>query len=138
MVCNVWRVSRPMLTKAVLFAPGDRHESPTPSPHALKTPSQRLAMLPVGNQPLVRHALDELANAGVTDVAVVSEPDVAEEVEQVLGEWPAGRCETGWKPGPSAVQAAASKASIAMSAMRATRYKPCARTTTREPTGERL
>jgi glucose-1-phosphate thymidylyltransferase len=83
-----------MLTKAVLFAPGDRHESPTPSPHALKTPSQPLAMLPVGNQPLVRHALDELATAGVTDVTVVSEPDIAEEVEQVLGEWPAGRCET--------------------------------------------
>src|SRR5690349_17662819 len=43
--------------------------------------------------------------------------------------WPAGRRAMGWKAGPSAVQAAASRASIAMRAMRTFIYIPCARTT---------
>lgn len=44
-------------------------------------------MLPVGNRPLVLHALEELTAAGIDDVAVVSETDVAEDVEQVAHAW---------------------------------------------------
>lgn len=71
-----------MVAKAVLFAPGNRHEA-----HALTPPSQRLAMLPVGNRPLLAHALEEIATAGVEDVCVISEPDVADDVDRVLGSW---------------------------------------------------
>jgi glucose-1-phosphate thymidylyltransferase len=50
----------------------------------------RLALLPVGNKPLVLHALEELIDAGISEVAVVTEPSLAEEVhdlvEQTVGE----------------------------------------------------
>jgi len=77
-----------MVTKAVLFAPADRHESTEQSPHALRAPNPRLAMLPVGNRPLVLHALEELSAAGIHDIAVVSESEVADEVQGVIDRWP--------------------------------------------------
>ena len=77
-----------MVTKAVLFAPADRHESTEQSPHALRAPNPRLAMLPVGNRPLVLHALEELSAAGIHDIAVVSEHEVAAEVQRVIDRWP--------------------------------------------------
>lgn len=80
-----------MVTKAVLFAAADRHESAERSPHALRSPNPRLAMLPVGNRPLVQHALDELSSAGIDEIAVVSEVDVAEDVQRVIDRWPLTR-----------------------------------------------
>jgi glucose-1-phosphate thymidylyltransferase len=44
----------------------------------------RLALLPVGNKPLVLHALEELIDAGISEVAVVTEPSVADEVQDVV------------------------------------------------------
>ena len=79
-----------MVSQAVLFAPADRLECRDGSPHPLRTPSQRLALLPVGNRPLILHALDELKAAGIADVAVVSEEGVAEQVEQVVDQWATG------------------------------------------------
>ena len=67
-----------MVSKAVLFAPSDRE----------------LALMPVGNRPLLLHALDELVDAGVDQVAVVSEPGVASEVEDSLQDWATGACST--------------------------------------------
>lgn len=68
-----------MVTKAVLFASAARHRSSAP-----------LALLPVGNRPLVLHALDDLFNAGIEDVSIVSEAAVAEQVEQVVAASGAG------------------------------------------------
>jgi glucose-1-phosphate thymidylyltransferase len=62
-----------MVSKAVLFASADGHRSSAP-----------LALLPVGNRPLVLHALDDLFDAGIEDVSIVSEAAVAEQVEQVV------------------------------------------------------
>ena len=80
-----------MVSKAVLFAPADRHETTERSPHALRSPNPRLAMLPVGNRPLVLHALEELAAAGIDEIAVVSEREVAEDVQHVIDQWPLAR-----------------------------------------------
>jgi glucose-1-phosphate thymidylyltransferase len=80
-----------MVTKAVLFAPADRHETMEPSPHALRAPNPQLAMLPVGNRPLVLHALDELSDAGIDQIAVVSEEEVSAEVQSVIDHWPLAR-----------------------------------------------
>jgi glucose-1-phosphate thymidylyltransferase len=44
----------------------------------------RLALLPVGNKPLVLHALEELIDAGISEVAVVTEPGLAEEVQDIV------------------------------------------------------
>jgi glucose-1-phosphate thymidylyltransferase len=44
----------------------------------------RLALLPVGNKPLVLHALEELIDAGISEVAVVTEPSLAEEVQDIV------------------------------------------------------
>jgi glucose-1-phosphate thymidylyltransferase len=44
----------------------------------------RLALLPVGNKPLVLHALEELIDAGISEVAVVTEPSLAEEVHEIV------------------------------------------------------
>jgi glucose-1-phosphate thymidylyltransferase len=76
-----------MVSKAVVFAPADRHESVERSPHALRSHAPRLALLPVGNRPLILHALDELSAAGIHDVAVVSEDEVADEVREVVDAW---------------------------------------------------
>lgn len=73
-----------MVPKAVLFAPADRHDSRERPLHPLRPPTPRLALLPVGNRPLVLHALDELSAAGIEDVAVVSDAEVAEEVRSVV------------------------------------------------------
>jgi glucose-1-phosphate thymidylyltransferase len=54
------------------------------SPRSSRPLSSRLALLPVGNKPLVLHALEELIDAGISEVAVVTEPSVAEEVDEVL------------------------------------------------------
>ena len=56
-----------MVSKAVLFA--------APDP---------VALLPVGNKPLVLHALEELSDAGIKDVAVVTAPSVAEELREIV------------------------------------------------------
>jgi glucose-1-phosphate thymidylyltransferase len=83
-----------MVSKAVLFAPADRHSGHASAPHPLRPPVEGLALLPVGNRPLMLHALDELVAAGVDQVAVVSEPGVASEVEGVLGGWANPSCHT--------------------------------------------
>jgi glucose-1-phosphate thymidylyltransferase len=65
-----------MLTKAVLFAaaePSTRHDTVP-------------ALMPVGNKPLVLHALEDVIDAGVREVAVVSSPSVAEEVAAIVAE----------------------------------------------------
>jgi glucose-1-phosphate thymidylyltransferase len=41
----------------------------------------------VGNRPLILHALEELATAGIDDVAVVSEAEVAEDVQHIIDSW---------------------------------------------------
>ena len=46
--------------------------------------SSDLALLPVGNKPLVLHALEELVDAGISEVAVLAEPSVADEVEEIV------------------------------------------------------
>ena len=48
-------------------------------------------MLPIGNRPLVQHALDELAAAGIDEVAVVSDREVADDVQTVIDHWPLAR-----------------------------------------------
>ena len=73
-----------MVSKAVLFAPADGHECRENSAHALRPPTPPLALLPVGNRPLVAHALEELAGAGIDDVVVVSEPPVAAQVQETV------------------------------------------------------
>ena len=73
-----------MVSQAVIFAPADRHESCVRSAHALRSPVPPLALLPVGNRPLVLHAVDELEAAGVGDITVVSETPVASEVRALI------------------------------------------------------
>src|SRR5688572_31884354 len=69
-----------MVSQAVLFAPTDRYEPGDAPASPFVCAGSRLALLPVANKPLVLHALDELLAAGVERVAVVSEPEVAEDV----------------------------------------------------------
>jgi dTDP-glucose pyrophosphorylase len=73
-----------MVSQAVIFAPADQHESCERSAHALRSPVPPLALLPVGNRPLVLHAVDELEAAGVDDITVVSETPVASEVRALI------------------------------------------------------
>jgi glucose-1-phosphate thymidylyltransferase len=75
-----------MVSQAVLFAPTDRHESCERSAHALRSPVPPLALLPVGNRPLVLHAVEELEAAGVEDITIVSEAGVAPDVCAVMDE----------------------------------------------------
>lgn len=75
-----------MVSKAVLFAPADVPGSRETSPRSPRPLSSNLALLPVGNKPLVLHALEELIDAGIREVAVVSAPEVAEEVRGVVDE----------------------------------------------------
>jgi glucose-1-phosphate thymidylyltransferase len=73
-----------MVSKAVLFAPAAsyrRCERSSPSSDPL---SSRLAVLPIGNKPLVQHALEALADAGIREVAVVTAPQVADEVQAII------------------------------------------------------
>jgi glucose-1-phosphate thymidylyltransferase len=83
-----------MVSNAVLFAPADRHDGTLSAPRPLRPPADGLALMPIGNRPLLLHALDELVAAGIDQVAVVSEPGVAPEVERHLGEWSTGACQT--------------------------------------------
>jgi glucose-1-phosphate thymidylyltransferase len=73
-----------MVSKAVLFAPADVPRGRETSPRSSRPLSSRLALLPVGNKPLVLHALDELADAGISEVAVVTGESIADEVRQVV------------------------------------------------------
>jgi glucose-1-phosphate thymidylyltransferase len=73
-----------MITQAVLFAPTDRYEPGANGTRPLRSPATRLALLPVANKPLVLHAFDELIAAGIENVAVVSEPEVAEDVRALV------------------------------------------------------
>ena len=73
-----------MVSKAVLFAqtaaPRSR-ESWHRSTHCL---SSGVALLPVGNKPLLRHALEELADAGIDEVAVVAAKGMVDEVDGIV------------------------------------------------------
>jgi glucose-1-phosphate thymidylyltransferase len=73
-----------MVSTAVLFASADAHRRRERSSRSPRPLSSGLALLPVGNKPLVLHALEELVDAGVTNVAVVSVPSVADEVRDVV------------------------------------------------------
>jgi glucose-1-phosphate thymidylyltransferase len=73
-----------MVSKAVLFAPAHVPGSRETSPRSRRPLSSNLALLPVGNKPLVLHALEELIDAGIREVAVVSAPEVVEEVRDVV------------------------------------------------------
>ena len=42
--------------------------------------------MPVGNKPLVQHALEDLIGAGIRDVAVVTSPHLADEVDEIVSE----------------------------------------------------
>lgn len=54
-----------MVSRAVLFAPGD-------------------AQTPIGNKPLMLHALDDLLEADIREVAVLTRPALAEEVQELV------------------------------------------------------
>jgi glucose-1-phosphate thymidylyltransferase len=73
-----------MVSKAVLFASAEAHGGRERSPRSSRPSSPQLALLPVGNKPLVLHALEELVDAGIGEVAVVTEPAVADEVQEVV------------------------------------------------------
>lgn len=73
-----------MVSKAVLFASADADRSRERLPRSSRPWSSHLALLPVGNKPLVLHALDELNGAGVDDVAVVAPAALAEEVDELV------------------------------------------------------
>jgi glucose-1-phosphate thymidylyltransferase len=75
-----------MVSKAVLFAPADVPRGRETAPRSSRPLSSRLALLPVGNKPLVLHALDELIEAGISDVAVIAPPLLADEVHEVVDE----------------------------------------------------
>jgi glucose-1-phosphate thymidylyltransferase len=75
-----------MVSKAVLFAPADVPRGRETAPRSPRPLSSRLALLPVGNKPLVLHALDELIDAGISDVAVIAPPSLADEVHEVVDE----------------------------------------------------
>jgi glucose-1-phosphate thymidylyltransferase len=73
-----------MVSKAVLFAPADVPRGRETSPRSSRPLSSRLALLPVGNKPLVVHALEELIDAGINDVAVIAPPSLADEVHEAV------------------------------------------------------
>jgi glucose-1-phosphate thymidylyltransferase len=75
-----------MVSKAVLFAPAAAYRC-RHAPGRWSDPlSARIALLPVGNKPLVEHALDDLVEAGIAEVVVVTAPHVAEEVQALLSQ----------------------------------------------------
>jgi glucose-1-phosphate thymidylyltransferase len=74
-----------MVSKAVLFAPAAVYRCCEPWARSSRRPSSRVALLPVGNKPLVRHALEDLADAGIVEVAVVTAASVAAEVHEIVG-----------------------------------------------------
>jgi glucose-1-phosphate thymidylyltransferase len=77
-----------MTSKAILFAPADRQQPRGRSESIGTRPGgPRLALFPVGNRPLVEHALEELTAAGIDDIAVVSDSSVGDEVGRVVEEW---------------------------------------------------
>jgi glucose-1-phosphate thymidylyltransferase len=51
-------------------------------------------MLPIGNKPLVRHALEALLDAGIREVAVVTAPRVADEVRAIVSDTSSGGAAT--------------------------------------------
>jgi glucose-1-phosphate thymidylyltransferase len=73
-----------MVSKAVLFAPAASYRHCERSSRSSDQLSSRLAVLPIGNKPLVQHALEALADAGIREVAVVTAPRVADEVQAII------------------------------------------------------
>jgi glucose-1-phosphate thymidylyltransferase len=75
-----------MVSSGVLFAATDAHRRRERSARGYRPLSSRLGLLPVGNKPLVLHALEEMVDVGVGAVAVVTAPSVADEVQEVVAE----------------------------------------------------
>src|SRR4051812_36316922 len=73
-----------MVSKAVLFATGDAPGAREVSPRSAHPLSAEVALLPVGNKPLVQHALEDLIDAGVRDVAFITSPTLADEVSAIV------------------------------------------------------
>jgi glucose-1-phosphate thymidylyltransferase len=73
-----------MVSKAVLFAPAAAHRCPESWPRSSHALTSRLALLPVGNKPLVLHALEELVDAGIGELAIVTARGVADEVHEIV------------------------------------------------------
>jgi glucose-1-phosphate thymidylyltransferase len=73
-----------MVSKAVLFAPPDAPRRRDAVPRAFNPAHPPVALLPVGNKPLVLHALEELVDAGIEDVAVVAGRSLAEELRELV------------------------------------------------------
>jgi glucose-1-phosphate thymidylyltransferase len=73
-----------MVSKAVLFAPAAAYRCRESWPRSAYALSSRVAVLPVGNKPLVRHALEDLVDAGIREVVVVTAPGVADEVHEII------------------------------------------------------
>jgi glucose-1-phosphate thymidylyltransferase len=73
-----------VISKAVLFAPSDGYGWRHSARHRPHPASSELALLPVGNKPLVLHALEELIDAGIDEVAVVAAPSVADDVRELV------------------------------------------------------
>jgi glucose-1-phosphate thymidylyltransferase len=82
-----------MVSKAILFAPADAHRC-RELPQGSGPLSSRLALLPVGNKPLVLHAAEELVDAGIRELAVVTPPSLAGEVREIVEERVRGRIAT--------------------------------------------
>lgn len=73
-----------MVSKAVLFAPAAAYRCRCTPDRRSDPLSARLAVLPIGNKPLVEHALEDLVEAGIAEVVVVTAPPVAEEVRALV------------------------------------------------------
>jgi glucose-1-phosphate thymidylyltransferase len=76
-----------MVSRAVLFAPAERHDGRDGPLNGHSRSTEPIALLPVGNRPMLAHALDELTASGVDGVAVLSERELAEEVDAALEAW---------------------------------------------------
>lgn len=83
-----------MVSKAVLFAPEGAYRRSGPSPRRSDPQSACLAMMPVANKPLVQHALEQLLDVGIEDVAVVTAPRVADEVRAIVARTTSDRAAT--------------------------------------------
>jgi glucose-1-phosphate thymidylyltransferase len=83
-----------MVSKAVLFAPAAAPRYRETSARFTRPPLSPLALWPVGNQPLVLHALENLIDAGIEEVIVVAPPALAQEVHGLVDETAGGRVDT--------------------------------------------
>lgn len=71
-----------MIRKAVLLAIG----KPTHRHHSDVLSGLPEALIPIANRPLVVHAIDSFRATGVREVAVLTEPELASEVQQAVCE----------------------------------------------------